>query len=409
MNIELQKRKIKYIPLCAEKKISIHKCAQKIGITPRSVCRLKQRFLKNGISIFTHGNKGRKPKNKRYDFSKIATDYKKFFGTPFAAFRDNCAQYLGYSPSYSTVYNALSQNGIISPRARIPIREKKKHIPRKEREHEGDLIQIDGSTHDWLFNGQKITLHGAIDDATHKIVALYFCKNECLLGYFQLLQMCIKRTGGVPRAIYSDRASCFFAMRGVSVQEQIANAENSPTQWQTTCRDLKIKLIAAYSAEAKGRIERLWQTLQGRLPFIFRFLKIDTIEKANHFLTGFIDNFNAEFSVPAQKSTRHWKRLNKKIDTDFLFSVRTERKTKADGSFVYHGIRFRILAAHKPKTPFTICLSENYGLRAYIDGKYYCVKIAERTAKKSMPKVERDLIDRYFYADAHASCAVISA
>ena len=113
-------------------------------------------------------------------------------------------------PSYTTVYNALSSAGIVSPRARIPVREKKKHLPRDERPNEGDLVQVDGSRHDWFLNGHRLTLHGAIDDATHEIVGLYFCENECLLGYNEIMKQIAARKGGFPRAIYYDRSSIFF-------------------------------------------------------------------------------------------------------------------------------------------------------------------------------------------------------
>ena len=304
MDTELQSRKIRYIPMCARGEISSAECARLVGIETRSVRRLKARYGRYGDSVFIHGNAGRVSPNKKYDYDKIAADYALFSGTPFASFRDGCADYLRYGkvPSYTTVRNALTAAGIVSPRARIPVREKRKHLPRKERPNEGDLIQVDGSRHDWLMDGRKITLHGAVDDATHKVVALYFCENECLLGYYQLLRQIRERTGGLPRAIYSDRSSCFFVNRGATLEEQLAGAERAETQWQKTCKALKIELIAAYSPQAKGRIERLWQTLQGRLPYIFRFLRIDTVEKANAFLSDFIDGFNARFAVPPQDS-----------------------------------------------------------------------------------------------------------
>lgn len=275
------------------------------------------------------------------------------------------------------------------------------------------MIQIDGSRHDWLMNGHKITLHGAIDDATHKVVALYFCENECLLGYYQLLLQIFMRTGGkLPRAVYSDRSQCFFTTRGETLEEQLAGAEKSETQWQKTCKILQIELIAAYSPQAKGRIERLWQTLQGRLPFIFRFLKIDTVEKANAFLADFVDGFNARFAVPAQNEALHWKNPPCDFDVDYLFSVRAEKKTRADGSFVYHGYRFRLASARAACVPFTLCLSESYGLRAYAGGRYYDVELAEPICDcvgDSMPSVEKDLIYRYFYADKHSGRATVRA
>lgn len=413
MNCELQQKKMRYIPMFARGELSERQCARLIGIQPVSAWRLKNRFLKYGPAAFIHGNSGRPPKNKKWDSAKIAADYAGFRGTPFAAFRDDCEDFLGYSPSYSTVYNALTDAGIMSPRARVPIREKKKHLPRKERPCEGDLVQIDGSLHDWFMNGRKITLHGAIDDATHKIVALYFCANECLLGYYQLLQQIFVRTGGLlPRAIYSDRSQCFFVNRGATLEEQLAGAEKAETQWQKTCKTLRIELIAAYSPQAKGRIERLWQTLQGRLPFIFRHLGIDTVEKANAFLAGFIDGFNARFSVEAQDSDLHWKAPPAACDFDYLFSVRAEKKTRADGSFVYHGYKFRLEAARSACVKFTLCLSESWGLRAYMGGVYYGVELAEPicdVAGDSMPIVEKDLLYRYLYADTHSGRALIRA
>ena len=399
----------------ARGEISERECARLIGIRPVSVWRLKSRWVQYGDAIWIHGNTGRTPKNKKYDWSKIAADYALFAGTPFASFRDDCADYLNYSalPSYTTIYSALSAAGIVSPRARIPVREKKKHLPRNERPNEGDLIQIDGCSHDWFMNGHKITLHGAIDDATHKVVALYFCENECLLGYYQLLLQIFIRTGGkLPRAIYSDRSQCFFTTRGATLEKQLEGAEKSETQWQKTCKKLQIELIAAYSPQAKGRIERLWQTLQGRLPYIFRFLHIDTIEKANTFLADFIDGFNARFAVPAQNEALHWKNPPCDFDVDYLFSVRAEKKTRANGSFIYHGYKFNLLASRAACVSFTLCLSENYGLRAYMGGKYYGVELAEPLCDvvgDSMPIVEKELIYRYFYADSHSGRATIRA
>ena len=398
----------------ARGEITERECARRCKIQPVSAWRLKNRYLQLGDGAFIHGNKGQTPKNKIYDYAKIAKDYKKFEGTPFMSFRDNCADYLGYSvvPSYTTVYNALSSHGVISPLARIPVREKKKHLPRTERENEGDMVQIDGSRHDWFLNGKKITLHGAIDDATHKIVALYFCENECLLGYYELLKQIVDRTGGTPSAVYSDRSQIFFTSRGATLEEQLAGAEKSNTQWQKTCKELQIELIAAYSPEAKGRIERLWQTLQGRLPYIFRFLKINTIKDANEFLAGFIDGFNARFAVPAQDVALHWKEKPSSADFDFLFSVRTEKKTKADGSFIYHGYKFRLLSKHSACVRFTLCLSERYGIKGFMNGKYYNIELCEPICDvvgDPMPSVEKDLIYRYLLADKHSKRAVISA
>lgn len=137
MNENLQKLKIKLIPMVARGELTRRKAAEIIGVRQMSVWRLKERYLKYGEAAFIHGNTGRIPQNKKFNYGKIVDDYKLFKGTPFGAFRDNCEDFLGYSPSYTTVYNALSGSGFVSPRAHIPVREKKKHLPLNERPNEG--------------------------------------------------------------------------------------------------------------------------------------------------------------------------------------------------------------------------------------------------------------------------------
>ena len=396
----------------ARGEITMRECARCCKIQPVSAWRLKNRYLELGNAAFIHGNKGRKPSNKKYDYVKIINDYKHYKTTPFMAFRDNCADFLDYSsvPSYTTIYNVLSSAGIVSPRAHIPVREKKKHLPRTERQNEGDMVQIDGSRHDWFLNGKKVTLHGAIDDATHKIVALYFCENECLLGYYELMKQILNRTGGLPKAVYSDRSQIFFTSRGSTPDEQLSATEKFKTQWQKTCNELGIEMIAAYSPQAKGRIERLWQTLQGRLPDIFKNLEINTIEAANKFLATYIDKLNSRFAVSAQDEALHWQEKPKNVDLDFLFSVRTEKKTKVDGSFIYHSYEFRLLSKHSACVRFTLCLSESYGIKGFMNGRYYDVELCEPLCDvvgDPMTSVEKNLIYRYLLSDQHSGRVVI--
>ena len=237
-------------------------------------------------------------------------------------------------PSYTTVYNALSSAGIVSPRARIPVREKKKHLPRDERPNEGDLVQVDGSRHDWFLNGHRLTLHGAIDDATHETVGLYFCENECLLGYNEIMKQ-------------------IAARKGV-------------------------------------------------------FLELSTTIGPLSFLPQ-IDGFNARFSIPAQYAALHWKAPPPSLD--FLFSVKADKKTKAGGSFIYYGYKFRLAASRSACVYFTLCLSESYGLRGFMNGRYYDVELYEPLCDvvgDSMPLVEKNLIYRYLLADTHSGGILLS-
>lgn len=404
--------KMQYIPRCAQGAISIRKCAKQIGITPQSVCRLKKRYQQYGDAIFIHGNTGRTPKNRKYNSADIVAFYNnKFSRAPFAV----VAEYYPGDVSYSTLYNALTASNIVSPRARIPVREKKKHLPRKERPHEGELLQMDASRHEWLIGQPQVVLHGGIDDATHKLAGLYLCVSESLMGYIEILQQTRKRFGGMPQAAYTDRAPYLYNIKHstekVSIQEQAKEILEGNSQWQQICRTLNIELIIALSPQAKGRIERLWQTLQGRLPFIFRFLGIDTIEKANEYLAHYVDEFNKRFSVPAQEEELYWQPVPTGQDLEYLLSVRTEKRTKSDGTFIYHGYTFQLDAPRKCCVKFVLALNVRYGIRAYMNNAYYPVKLCDPISDvygDPMPKIEKELIYSYFYTDLHSGCITLS-
>lgn len=416
MNAERLALKKQYMPLCAKAQMSLRACAKKIGVSPQAVCKMKKAYILRGESSFVHGNKGKAPPNKRIDSKAVAAWYgENFPRAPFAcAHRAYCEE--AEKISYTAFSCALKKEGIVSPKARLPVREKKKHLPRKERAQEGELVQIDGSKHDWLMNGQKTVIHGAIDDATHKVLALYMSENECLLGYNEMLRQIVLKFG-IPRELYSDRSSIFFvtktALGKASEEEQLKGYEQAQTQWQKSCAELGISLIAAYSPEAKGRIERLWQTLQANLPFIFRFKKIDTIAKANAYLSTFVDSFNERFAVAPQSAESAFRKPTEeeKKRLDFVLAVKKEVRTDRRGQFVYRGEKFRLIAPRACCVKAVFVLSEKDGVYALdASGERRQVELAEPIcdcAGDAMSNVEKDLIRRCFERDTHSRACKI--
>lgn len=282
--LALQERKRKWIPLACIGRCSIAQAALNIGITQRGVSYLKHRYRLHGDSIFTNGHKG-KTQKKRYsdDLRKeVCRIYHKHWSnTNFSAFKDRLASYHNIKIGIITLTEILQSDGIKSPKAHSKGK-KKKHLPRKERPCTGELLQLDASEHDWLMNGEKITLHGAVDDATHEPTGLYFCRNECRLGYSEVLRQTLTLQGK-PEAVYIDRHAAFVKnarKKDKTLEERLEYSKEEETHWTEICKELNTQIILALSAEAKGRIERFWETLQGRLPQLFRFLGIDTIEKS---------------------------------------------------------------------------------------------------------------------------------
>lgn len=171
------------------------------------------------------------------------------------------------------------------------------HQSRERRARFGEMVQIDGSHHDWFEGrGPKCCLLVFVDDATSQLVGLLFQRAETTLGYMQLVEQHVK-THGRPLAYYSDKHSIFKKTR-----EQCVDGLLQDTQLQRALRTLKIELICAHSPQAKGRVERANQTLQDRLVKEMRERKINTIEEANRYAPQFIKKYNKKFGVEAVDS-----------------------------------------------------------------------------------------------------------
>jgi transposase len=172
----------------------------------------------------------------------------------------------------------------------------------------GALVLLDGSQFAWLEDrGPTMTLLGAIDDATGTVVALYFRPTEDLHGYVTLLAQLAQRHG-LPLTLYGDRLNVFVRNdRHWSLEEELQGAQH-PTHFGRILQDLAIGYIAAGSPQAKGRIERLWRTLQDRLVVELRLRGLATLEAANAFLPAFLADFNPRFAHPAAEPTSAWRR-----------------------------------------------------------------------------------------------------
>ena len=286
-----QLRKSIYIPKCCKGEITCLVAAQKIGITIRSVSDLKRRYKLFGEAVFQRSSKGHKPYNLKYDSEfedhiiYLHDTYYK--DTPYRAFWRCLRDIEKISIPYNSLRNICKRRGIKSCKE-YKTHKKSKHESRIERPCSGELVQLDASKHDWFMNGTYTTLHGAIDDATHKVTGLYFCDNECRLGYNQVLYQTFKNFG-IMESVYIDRHSSFVTTpKHKTLEERLEYEKNSDTHFNDICKKLKIEVILALSAEAKGRIERLWGTLQDNLPYIFRRLSISDNQSANIFLKDFL-------------------------------------------------------------------------------------------------------------------------
>ena len=400
-----QLRKSIYIPKCCRGEVTCLVAAQKIGISIRSVSDLKKRYKLFGESIFVRGNKGHKPYNLKYDRAfedhiiYLHDTYYK--DTPYRAFWRCLRDIEKISIPYNSLRNICKRRGIKSCKE-YKTHKKVKHESRLERPCSGELVQLDASKHDWYMNGTYTTLHGAIDDARHIVTGLYFCDNECRLGYNQVLYQTFTNYG-IMKAVYIDRHSSFVTTpKHKTLEERLEYEKSSDTHFNDVCKRLKVEVILALSAEAKGRIERLWGTLQDNLPYIFRRLGICDNQSANEFLKNFLPRFNQEFSVPSRSQFTRWRKVPQSVNLDFLLSIRVPRRTDSYGVFLFHDHYFELQAPRKAHVHFILCLSEQFGIKAYMNDRFYDVTLCDvlsDTITHTMPEVEKDLISRYLLSD----------
>lgn len=321
--------------------------ARLLGLSVRQIQRIKKGMLSDGIQAFGHGNAGRKPKH-ALDPSIVAritelaqTDLKDANCTHMA---ELMAEHYGISVSPRTVQRVLKRAGIVRSTKRTPRRRRM----RDRKPQLGIMLQCDASPYDWLEGrGPVMALHGIIDDATGAILGLYFRPQEDIMGYLHVFRQVLE-TNGIPLSLYSDRHTMFFSPKKdkLTIEEELQGKQVNLTQIGRILDELQIVHIAAHSPQAKGRIERAWQTLQSRLPVEMRLAGISTIEAANEFLVKYIPKHNARFAVPPAQETSAFRPLTPDMDLDVILAIRESRQILGGSVISYQGAKFRLLDTH---------------------------------------------------------------
>ena len=369
-------KRISIIQSVIDKKRTQKEASISLNISERQIRTLVKRFKEEGPDGLKHKNKFNKPihsfsndfKNKIVKL-KLSDDY---VNTNFSHFKDLLEERENIKISYSALYSILHSNNIISKKSHKP---RKTHRRRKRKECEGMLVQTDGTPFDWFNIGVKHSLHGYIDDATGKILGLYMCENECLMGYLEITRQMLKNYGS-PIAIYSDKYSVFFptSSQKITIEEQLQGKEKPTTQFKRIMDVLGIELIAASTSQAKGRIERLWETLQDRLVTEFKLNNIKTIEDANEFLPKYIDKYNKKFAIKPELNESKFVPLPPYVDLDILLTNKFTRVIDNAGTFTIKNKKFQIVDNNiLPNTKIDIYVSHKIGIIVEYKQKRYKV------------------------------------
>ena len=309
--------------------------AQRMKLTDRQVRRLLQRLREQGDRAVIHRLRGR-PSNRKFAVSfqrkvlaRVGQRYADF-GPTLAA--EHLAQE-GLALSRETLRNWMTQAAFWRPRRQ---RVKKIHVWRERRASFGELVMQDSSPFRWLEDrGPACQLIAVIDDATSRIHA-QFVEHDTTEENLRTLGGWLRRYGR-PLAHYTDKNSIFRSNRPAAISEQLRGAR-AHSQFGRALQELGIEWIAAQSPQAKGRIERLFATLQDRLVKEMRLAGIASIEAANHFLeTRFLPKWEQRFTVAPRNPRNAHRQLGRAQRLDEVLSVRAVRKVAQDHTVSWEG------------------------------------------------------------------------
>lgn len=390
------------------RQITQEQAADRIGISIRQVKRLVQRYRIEGPQGLISRRRGQRPNNTfssefRTLVISLVRDKYPDFGPTFAC--EKLREIHGLALSAETLRKWMVEEGLWRERRRKIARIYQR---RQRRPCYGELIQIDGSPHDWFEErGPRCTLIVFIDDATSALMALRFAPAETTRAYMETLRDYLNKYGR-PLALYSDRHSIFR----VNNRER----EGELTQFTRAIKTLGIEPIHANSPQAKGRVERANQTLQDRLVKELRLRNISDIESANLWLSEFVKDYNSRFaSIPRENGNAHREILHSPEELNYILCYQSRRVLSKNLTFQYKTSAYQIRSegqGYRLKHAIvTVCENFNgeitvlyesrpLGYEKYVDGPEPIPLDDEKSVHERVDNARFDLRSKYYVKPA---------
>lgn len=323
-------------------RLTTSEAAKILGLSARQLRRLAA-TLAAGDDCFVHGNRGRAPPNKASESLRrkvLGLFQGRYQGFNDSHFVEMLREQEGVRIGRATFRRWARAEGLNAVRKRRA----RRYRQRRDREaREGAMLLWDGSTHEWLEErGPRMCLVAAIDDATGRVMpGGHFVKEESAAAYLRVLAGLVK-AHGIPLRIYMDRHGSLKRNDDHwTMEEELAGAQ-TPTQVGLALEELRVESIFALSPEAKGRVERLWGTLQDRLVSEMRLAGIRTMEEANQFLPGFIERHNRRFGRKPREAETAWRPVPATIDVDEACAFRYVATVGNDNIVSIDGVKLQI-------------------------------------------------------------------
>jgi transposase len=332
-------RRLHIIHQALSKKISQTEAALLIDLSDRQIRRMIKRIRKEGDEGICHRSRGttsnhRIPKKIKEKTLKLFREQYKDFNLVHAT--EKLFEVHGITINDETLRLWLNE-------AEIPYKKRKvkKHRQRRERRaHFGELVQIDGSHHEWFEGrGPICVFMGYIDDATNTVHGRFY-DYEGTMPAMDSMKRYIKRYG-IPQSVYLDKHTTYKSWAEPTIEEQL-NDQRPMSHFEKSLDELEIEVIHANSPQAKGRVERLFKTLQDRLVREMRIAGIKSVAEANEFLSTYLPKHNRKFKKQAASEADLHRTAPHSRELDRILSIREERIVRNDFTIAHNGMLYQI-------------------------------------------------------------------
>lgn len=387
------------------------RAALTLGCTKRHINRMLAGYRREGKAFFVHGNRGRKPATTIPEETRntVVDLYRnKYYQANFRHYTELLEERENIRISPSSVAKILEAESILSPRVTKARKKRIKkellikkenasskkeadaiqanlvavedaHSRRPRCAYFGEMQQMDASPYEWV-PGQTWHLHLAIDDATGTVTGAWFDTQETLSGYYHVFHQ-ILTNYGIPYQFFTDRRTIFTYKQKNSPSLD----EDTYTQFAYACKQLGILLESSSVPQAKGRVERLNQTLQSRLPVELRLAGITTIEGANEFLHSYIKKFNAKFSLPIHHTKSVFVEQPSDETINLILAVLNERTVDCGHCIRFQNQHYRMLDNRGLQVHYRNG-TKTMVIQAFDGSLYCCVNDKEIYALEKVPE-----------------------
>ena len=373
-------KRLHVIQKVVEKVVKQKKAAEVLELSERQVRRIVKRVSEEGETGIIHRLRGRVSHNRvdektKKRIKRLCRNKYEGFGPTLAS--EKLWEIEGIKISDETLRKWLIEEGMWEIR-----RKRKKHRQWRERKHHvGEMVQMDGSHHDWLEGrGPKLVLMGYIDDASNRVYGRFY-KYEGTIPAMDSFMRYIKKYG-LPESVYVDKHTTYKSTAEVSIEQELLG-KKALSQFQRALGELEVRVIHAHSPQAKGRIERLFRTFQDRLIKEMRLQKIKTIEEANEFLNSYLPKYNKRFNVEPMEEADLHRPIPKGINLKEILSIKEGHGIRNDFTIAHDKKLYQILEYTK---------ASRVEVQEHVDGNMFILTDGKRLRYKPIEQRPKKVI-----------------